>query len=135
MGLDKAETLHKFDKKINFVKEKLHNLVHSLKADGKIIAGFGAPTKATTFMAHFGLDEKVIDFIVDDNPLKQGLYTPMTHIPVLSTKALYELKPDYVLILAWNFADPIMKIQARYAKEIGKYIVPMPTPKIIDLIN
>ena len=110
----------------------MQQLVHTLKEDGKVIAGFGAPTKATTLMAHFGLDEKVLDFIVDDNPLKQGLYTPNTHIPVLSTEALYERKPDFVLILAWNFAKPIMKMQERYAREIGKFILPMPIPKIID---
>ena len=132
LGLDKAETLNKFDKKITLVKESLYKLIHLLKEDGKVIAGFGAPTKATTMMAHFGLDEKVLDFIVDDNPLKQGLYTPITHIPVLSTEALYERKPDYVLILAWNFAEPIMKMQERYAKEIGQFIVPMPIPKIIE---
>ena len=132
LGLDQAETLHKFEKKINLVKEKLRKLVNSLKEDNKVIAGFGAPTKATTLMAHFGLNEKVLDFIVDDNPLKQGLFTPITHIPVLSTEALYERKPDYVLILAWNFAEPIMKMQERYGKQIGKFIVPMPIPKIIE---
>jgi len=132
LGLDKHEVLQEFDKKISFVKEKLQKLLQALKKDGKIIAGFGAPTKATTLMAHFGLDENILDFIVDDNPLKQGLYTPITHIPVLSTKALYERKPDYVLILAWNFAEPIMKMHKRYANEIGSFIVPMPTPKIIE---
>ena len=83
-------------------------------------------------MAHFGLDEKILDFIVDDNPLKQGLFTPTTHIPIFSTEALYKYKPDYVLILAWNFAEPIMKIQARYQKEIGQFIVPMPIPRIVE---
>ena len=131
LGLDKASTLLEFDKKIGLVKDNLQQLVQSLKADGKTIAGFGAPTKATTLMAHFGLDEKVLDFIVDDNPLKQGLYTPITHIPVLSSEALYERKPDYVLILAWNFSKPIMQMHKKYGKEIGKFIVPMPAPIIV----
>ena len=131
LGLNKSETLKEFEKKINHVRKKLQKLIYSLKQDGKIIAGYGAPTKATTLMSHFGLNEKVLDFIVDDNPLKQGLFTPITHIPVLSTEALYERKPDYVLILAWNFAKPIMKIQERYRREIGKFIIPMPIPKII----
>ncbi len=102
-----------------------------MKADGKIIAGFGAPTKATTLMAHFGLDENMIDFIVDDNPLKQGLFTPITHIPVFPAAALYERKPDYVLILAWNFAEPIMKMHKKYSQEIGRFILPMPEPEIV----
>ena len=132
LGLNKIETFYEFNFKINNVKKNLQKLVRSLKKDGKLIAGFGAPTKATTLMAHFGLDEKVLDFIVDDNPLKQGLFTPITHIPILPTEALYKYKPDFVLILAWNFAGPIMKTQARYEKEVGQFIVPMPVPKIIE---
>jgi len=132
LGLDKAETLHGFDRKISLVREGLQKLVRSLKANGKSIAGFGAPTKATTLMGHFGLDQNILDFIVDDNPLKQGLFTPITHIPVLSAEALYERRPDYVLILAWNFAEPIMKIHQRYGQHVGKFILPMPVPKIIE---
>jgi ABC-type Fe3+-hydroxamate transport system substrate-binding protein len=131
LGLDKAETLYKFDAKISEVSKKLQKLVDSLKVNGKTIAGFGAPTKATTLMAHFGLDENALDFIVDDNPLKQGLFTPSTHIPILSAEALYECKPDYVIILAWNFADPIMRMHHRYSDELGKFILPMPEPRII----
>jgi hypothetical protein len=131
LGLDKVETLHKFNLKINQVRDRLHNLIHLLKADGKSIAGFGAPTKATTLMAHFGLDATLLDFIVDDNPLKQGLFTPITHIPVLSADALYKMKPDYVLILAWNFAEPIMQMHKKYSEQVGQFILPMPNPEIV----
>ncbi len=131
LGLDNAETLHKFDLKIGEVRDKLQKLIGSLKNEGKIIAGFGAPTKATTLMAHFGLDESLLDFIVDDNPLKQGLFTPTTHIPVLSANALYERKPNYLLILAWNFAEPIMKSHQKYRDEVGQFILPMPEPEIV----
>jgi SAM-dependent methyltransferase len=131
LGLDRAETLHKFDRKITQVREKLQKLLASLKEDGKTIAGFGAPTKATTLMAHFGLDETLLDFIVDDNPLKQGLFTPTTHISVLSADELYERKPDYLLILAWNFAEPIMKMHQKYRDEVGQFILPMPDPEIL----
>ena len=131
LGLNKAETLHKLNHKISQVRDKLHNLIHSLKADGKSIAGFGAPTKATTLMAHFGLDATVLDFIVDDNPLKQGLFTPITHIPILSVDALYKMKPDYVLILAWNFAEPIMQMHKKYSEQVGQFILPMPNPEIV----
>ena len=74
----------------------------------------------------------MLDFIVDDNPLKQGLFTPITHIPVLSSEALYDYKPDYLLILAWNFSEPIMKMHKKYNKEIGKFILPMPEPEIVS---
>jgi len=131
LGLDSAETLHQFDRKIGEVRDKLQKLLVSLQEDGKTIAGFGAPTKATTLMAHFGLDETLLDFIVDDNPLKQGLFTPTTHIPVLSADVLYERKPDYLLILAWNFAEPIMKMHQKYRDEVGQFILPMPDPEIV----
>lgn len=132
LGLNKVETLYEFDKNISFVSKELQKLVRSLKNKGKTIAGFGAPTKATTLMAHFGIDENILDFIVDDNPLKQGLYTPITNIPVMPANELYIRKPDYVLILAWNFAQPIMKMHVKYSKEIGKFILPMPEPKVIN---
>jgi hypothetical protein len=112
----------------------LHKLVHSLKKDGKVIAGFGAPTKATKLMTHFGLDDKVLDFIVDDNPLKQGLYTPITKIPVLSTEALYERKPDYVLILAWNFVAAYETLSETHWN--APHIEPNFTPNwVIDISN
>jgi SAM-dependent methyltransferase len=131
LALNRVETFFDFADKINSVKEKLLNLVNDLKAKNMSIAGFGAPTKAATLMNHFGIDENILDFIVDDNPLKQGLFTPVSHIPILSADALYEKKPDYVLILAWNFAEPIMMTHKRYANSIGKFILPMPIPKII----
>lgn len=131
LGLDEAETLYNFDRKISEVRDKLQKLLSSLKDDGKTIAGFGAPTKATTLMAHFGLDECLLDFIVDDNSLKQGLFTPITHIPVLSADVLYERKPDFLLILAWNFAEPIMKMHQKYRDEVGHFILPMPEPEIV----
>jgi SAM-dependent methyltransferase len=132
LGLDRIETLLEFASNISAISKKLQKLVHLLKRKGKTIAGFGAPTKATTLMAHFGIDENIIDFIVDDNSLKQGLYTPITHIPVLPVNEIYKRKPDYVLILAWNFAEPIMKMHVKYSNEIGRFILPMPDPRVVN---
>lgn len=130
-GLDKPSTFKEFDHKIRHVRDQLGTLVRSLKDEGKNIAGFGAPTKATTLLSHFMLGSDILDFIVDDNPLKQSFFTPATHIPIYSTNALYEKLPDYVLILAWNFAEPIMKNHNRYIQEGGKFILPMPYPEIV----
>ena len=131
LGLHQIDALKQFDTRINNIRDSLQKLIYSLKKEGKSIAGFGAPTKATTLMAHFGLNAKALDFIVDDNPLKQGLFAPINHIPVLPVQALYDRKPDYVLILAWNFSEPIMKMHSKYSEEIGKFIIPMPEPKIV----
>ena len=126
LGIDRAETLRGFAEKIDRVRQELTTLFRDLKGEGKTIAGFGAPAKATTLMHHFGIGPEVIDFIVDDSPLKQGLYTPGLHIPVVGADAIDARKPDYLLILAWNFADPIMQKHAPYARAGGHFIVPLP---------
>jgi SAM-dependent methyltransferase len=123
LGLDKAETYRAFFTRIESVKKQLTALLDERRAQGKRIAGFGAPAKATTLMYHFGLGPKVIEFIVDDSPLKQGLFTPGLHVPVLPSSALNEWKPDELLILAWNFAPSIMKKLPSYR---GRFIVPLP---------
>jgi len=129
-GLDQTETFKNFGTHINQIKKRLSEIIVTLKAKGKSIASFGAPTKATTLLSHFELADH-LDFLVDDNPLKQGLHTPGSHIPVCSADALYEQKPDYLLILAWNFAQNIMEKHQAYLKQGGQFILPMPEPKIV----
>ncbi len=131
LGLDRAETLVSFAASIDALKAELGRLLRGLKDDGKTIAGFGAPAKATTLMHHFGIGPETIDFIIDDSPLKQGLYSPGFHIPIVPAEALYERKPDYALILAWNFARPIIDAHAAYSKAGGRFIVPLPKIEII----
>ncbi len=129
MGLDKAETFRNFAADIDDLGTRLKDLIDGIKAEGKSIAGFGAPAKATTLMYHFGIGANEMDFIVDDSPLKQGLYTPGAHIPVLPSDALYELRPDYAIILAWNFAEVIMDKHSAFLDAGGRFIVPLPDLK------
>ena len=84
-------------------------------------------------MNYFGLNSDLIDYIVDDNELKQGKYSPLLHIPIVSQdELLKEPKPDYLLILAWNFAESIIeKVEDREIFD-GKYIIPLPTPRIVE---
>ncbi len=130
LQLDQAATFRRFGENINQLKADLGRLLKRLKAEGKKIAGFGAPAKATTLMYHFGIDGSVVDFIIDDSPLKQGLYSPGFHIPVLPAAAIEELKPDYLLLLAWNFAESIMKKHQVYLQRGGHFIVPIPKLEI-----
>ncbi len=131
LGLNKAETFKNFNLRLNRVKESLSRLINDLKANGKTIAGYGAPTKATTLLTYFDLGT-ALDFLVDDNPLKQDLFSPGHHIPVFSAEALYSRKPDYLLILAWNFADDIMKRNSAYKTQGGRFIIPMPEPRVVN---
>lgn len=131
MGLDRLETFKEFAQRIDAIGIKLSQLVHELKQKGSAIAGFGAPTKATTLLSHFRIGQ-ALDFLVDENPLKQNLYSPGHHIPVYSADELYRRKPDYLLILAWNFADNIMERHLAFREQGGRFILPMPVPKICD---
>ena len=81
-------------------------------------------------MYHFGLNAELLDFIADDSPLKQGLFTPGLHIPIVSADEIYNRRPDYLLVLAWNFADSIMERHRAFAEAGGKFIVPLPTLRI-----
>ena len=131
-GLDRAETFKAFAADIDGLGRQLKTLIKEIRADGKTIAGFGAPAKATTLMYHFGINAEDIDFIVDDSPLKQGLYSPGLHIPVVTSETLYERRPDYVLILAWNFASSIMDKHSAFLDGGGSFIVPLPELKTFE---
>lgn len=131
LGLDKPYAFREYGARLDERKRDLRALLTRLKAKGKRIAGFGAPAKATTLMHHFELGGDTIDFLVDDTPLKQGLYTPGYHLPVYPSSVLYERKPDYLLIYAWNYADSIIAKHEDYAAAGGRFIVPLPELRVV----
>ncbi len=126
IGLDRPETFRGYAARIDRCRTELTNLLDDLKRQGKRIAAYGAPAKATTLMYHFGLDARVIEYIVDDSPLKTGLFSPGLHVPVLPVGTIYERRPDYLLMLAWNFAADLMAKHARFRDGGGHFIVPLP---------
>ena len=132
LGVGDPATLRSFQRHIDGVRDDLVALVKKLRSSGKSIVGYGAPTKATTLLSYFQLGEGILEFIVDDNPLKQHLFSPGHYIPVLKADEIYAYKPDYVLILAWNFAERIMEKHDLYRQQGGRFIVPMPTPLIVE---
>lgn len=131
LRFDDADTFRAYGERIGQLGEQLRGMLAELKRDGHSIAGFGAPTKATTLLGHFGIGGESLDFIIDENPLKQGLYSPLSHLPVLPAEELYARRPDFLLILAWNFAEPIMSTHRKYAEEGGQFILPMPVPRMV----
>ena len=131
-GLTNVSDLRIFQSRIDAVKSDLSQLLKDIKEKSRSIAGYGAPTKSTTLMNYFELDENLIDYIIDDNPLKQGKYSPLLHIPVVSSDYLLgDSQPDYLLILAWNFAESIIAKVKKSGDFSGKYIIPLPKAKII----
>jgi hypothetical protein len=125
LGLDKVATYRAYAERIDAVKNQLQVLLSKLKAQGKTIAGYGASPTVTTLLYHFDLADK-LDFLVDDNPVKQNTYSPGQKIPVYDSQKLYDKKADYAVILAWNYAGPIMKRHQAFADRGGRFIVPLP---------
>lgn len=131
LGLDKTETYLDFAKKVEENKKDFKNLILELRKENKKIAGYGAPAKGNTLLNYFDINDKILDFIIDDSPLKQGCYTPGTHIPIFSRDKLLEEKIDYLLLLAWNYAESIFKKEQKLRERGVKFIVPVPKAKII----
>lgn len=129
-GLDRVETYKAFSEKIDTIKSQLVSKLCTVKALGKTIAGYGGSATTTTLVYHLGIG-KMIDYIVDDNTAKQNTFSPGYHIPVFASDAIYERKPDYVLILAWRYAESIMKKHQKYLEQGGHFIVPLPEIKVI----
>ena len=130
-GLDRLETYQAFAESVEGVRRDLRELVSSLKSDGKRIAGYGAAAKGMTMLSYCGLGTETLDYVIDRSPYKQGRYTPGSHLPILPPEKLITDPPDYLLILAWNFADEIMAQQDAYKQAGGRFILPVPTPRVV----
>lgn len=130
MQFGEAETFLAYAAKIDALKQGLLAHLAKLRGEGKTIAGYGASATVTTLLHHFDLGGK-LDFIVDDNAVKQGTFSPGQHIPVLAPTALAERRPDYVVILAWAYAEPIVRKNQAYLAQGGHFIVPVPAVRVI----
>ncbi len=129
--LNSLKTYEAFADRVDKMRVETTALLRGLKASGKRIAGYGAPAKGNTLLNHFQIGTDLIDFIVDRSPYKQGMYTPGMRIRVVAVERLLDEQPDYVLLLAWNFVEEVLEQQSEYLNRGGKFIVPIPQPRII----
>ncbi len=130
-GMTSEVAFTAFAGRVRKIGTDLHDLLAGLKADGKVIAGYGAPAKGNTLLNLFGIGPDTLEYLVDRNSLKQGLLSPGMHIPIFDPSVIAERKPDYLLVLAWNFFDEIRRQLADYEAAGGRFILPLPSPHVV----
>lgn len=129
-GLYNPETFHVFSDKVNALKTQTCDLMSDIEAQGKKIAGYGASITGTTLIYHFNMGN-FLEYLIDDNRDKQGRFSPGLHLPVYSSEMLYEKMPDYAVVLAWRFAEPIINKHKEFINQGGHFIIPVPKLRVI----
>ena len=130
-GLFDTEAYFLCAERVTLIREELGIFLRGLKQRGKRIAAYGASAKGNILLNFCGLGTETIDFVVDDTPAKQGKFYPGNHLPIVSRDVLQSEKPDYLLLLAWNFADELMKNTSEYGARGGRYVIPIPALQVI----
>lgn len=131
-GITKLPALAQFADRVARNRETLRNLLTGLRMQGKTVVAYGAPAKGNTLLCYTGVGAEEIPYTVDRSALKQGLHLPGSHIPIQPLERILTDQPDYVLILAWNFAPEIIRDLDLYRQRGGKFILPIPEPKIVS---
>lgn len=131
-GLLDDTTYRRFAGRVEESRTAIRAMLRGLRADGKRIAGLGASAKGNTLLNYCGIGPDILEFIGDSTTYKRDLLTPGTHIPVRAEGAIREARPDYTLLLAWNYADVIVPRYADYRAGGGRFIHPIPLARVIE---
>jgi SAM-dependent methyltransferase len=130
-GVGRVEFYQGFAQRVEKVRESLRSLLVGLKQDGRHLAAYGAAAKGSTLLNYCGIGREILDFVVDRSNYKQGRYMPGVRVPIYPPARLLEEMPDYVLLLAWNFADEILQQQAEFRRRGGRFVVPIPEVRVV----
>ena len=131
-GLRSPERYARFAEEVKESKRALLDLLIALRRDGKHVVGYGAPGKGNTLLNYCGIRTDLLDYTVDRNPYKHGLFTPGTHIPIHPPEKIAETRPDYIVVLPWNLIDEISSQLSYVAEWGGSSIVPIPTRRVLE---
>ncbi|MDZ7736281.1 MAG: class I SAM-dependent methyltransferase [Gammaproteobacteria bacterium] len=131
-GMHSVEYYREFSRRVQHARESIHSFLGGLYRQGASIAAYGAAAKGVILLNACAIGSDILDFVVDRNPGKQDRYMPGTGIPVLRPEAILQAMPDYVIVLPWNLTDEILEQECVYSNRGGRFIVPLPTPRIIS---
>jgi 2-polyprenyl-3-methyl-5-hydroxy-6-metoxy-1,4-benzoquinol methylase len=130
-GLTRGDYYRDFSRRVEAMREELRALLGAWKREGLRIAAYGAAAKGTILLNYVGLDRAWIDYVVDRNVHKQGRWVPGVRLPIRAPEALMQDRPDAVLLLAWNFAPEILEQQRAYLEAGGRFVIPIPRPRVV----
>jgi C-methyltransferase C-terminal domain len=130
-GLDRISPYVVFSRRVEELQRELSSLLANLKKEGARLAAYGAAAKGTALLGACGIGQEILDYVVDRNRYKQGRFLPGNRLPIYGPEKLIEDQPDYVLLLPWNLAAEILKEQQEYIDRGGRFIVPIPEPRVI----
>jgi SAM-dependent methyltransferase len=130
-GVDESAFYASFGTRVATLRRDLVDVLRGLKARGRTLAAYGAAAKGCTLLSYIGVGADVLDFVADRSPHKQGRYMPGVRVPIVAPDALMERRPDYVLLLTWNFADEILRQQDTFRRAGGRFVIPVPDVRIV----
>jgi SAM-dependent methyltransferase len=130
-GLDRMETYSSFAPAVAAVRQEIVDFFAEARRAGKRVAGYGAAAKASTLLNYCGIGREFIDYVVDRSPHKQGLLLPGVHLPIFAPAHVFETKPDYLVVLAWNLKEEILRTMEGIKDWDGRFVVPIPRLEIM----
>ena len=130
-GVSTVDRYREFAGRVEALRDKLVALLHELRASGARLAAYGASAKGATLLNYAGIGAELLEYVVDRSPHKIGRLTPGTHLPIVSPDVLRDDRPDYLLLLTWNHATEILRQQSGYRERGGRFIIPVPEPRVI----
>lgn len=130
-GVGSTRYYDDFGDRVRRIREELLSLLQRLKSEGRTIAAYGASAKGSTLLNYYGISTETLEFVADRSTAKIGRLTPGMHLPIVAAEELAKRRPDFALLLTWNFAEEILRQQHAYRDVGGRFIVPLPEVRVV----